>query len=179
MKKYFLLVISALVSLSAMADFEQKGFWYYLNGTGAVVTYAHDAQDQPIAGYYKGDVVIPDTIEYYGTKYAVRTIGKKAFYNCPDMTSLTIPATVTTIEGDKTTFEGTPLTSVFGENVTSIKDSLYSGCIALKKTIVTKQPAPSRFMQCALQARLRHWRTSERSHPRPHRRLSATASSSL
>ena len=38
MKKYFLLVICALVSLSAMAAFEKDGFWYYLNGSGAVVT---------------------------------------------------------------------------------------------------------------------------------------------
>ncbi len=112
MKKYFLLVISALVSLSAMAAFEKDGFWYYINGSGAVVTYAHDAQEEPIAGYYKGDVVIPDSVEYYGTKYAVRTIGIKAFCNCPDMTSLTIPANITLIEGDKTTFEGTPLTSI-------------------------------------------------------------------
>ena len=112
MKKYFLLVISALVSLSAMAAFEKDGFWYYLNGSGAVVTYAHDAQEEPIAGYYKGDVVIPDSVESYGTKYAVRTIGIKAFCNCPDMTSLTIPANITLIEGDKTTFEGTPLTSI-------------------------------------------------------------------
>ncbi len=112
MKKVFLSFICALVSLSAMAAFEKDGFWYYLNGSGAVVTYAHDAQDQPIAGYYKGDVVIPDSVESYGTKYAVRTIGIKAFCNCPDMTSLTIPANITTIEGDKTTFEGTPLTSI-------------------------------------------------------------------
>lgn len=112
MKKILLSFICALVSLSAMAAFEQNGFWFYINGTGAVVTYAHDAMDEPIGGYYKGDVVIPDTIESYGTKYAVTTIGIKAFYNCPDMTSLTIPATVKTIEGDKTTFEGTPLKSI-------------------------------------------------------------------
>ena len=112
MKKFFLSFICALVSLSVMAAFEKDGFWYYLNGSGAVVTYAHDAQEEPIAGYYKGDVVIPDSVEYYGTKYAVRTIGIKAFCNCPDMTSLTIPANITLIEGDKTTFEGTPLTGI-------------------------------------------------------------------
>ncbi|MCR4665069.1 MAG: leucine-rich repeat domain-containing protein, partial [Paludibacteraceae bacterium] len=112
MKKILLSFICALVSLSAMAAFEQNGFWFYINGTGAVVTYAHDAMDEPIWGYYKGDVVIPDTIENHGTKYAVTTIGIKAFYNCPDMTSLTIPATVTLIEGDKTTFEGTPLKNI-------------------------------------------------------------------
>lgn len=117
MKKFFLSFICALVSLSAMAAFEKDGFWYYINGSGAVVTYAHDAQEEPIAGYYKGDVVIPDSVEYYGTKYAVRTIGIKAFCNCPDMTSLTIPATVETIEGDSTTFQGTPITSL------TIKDS--------------------------------------------------------
>lgn len=195
MKKYFLLVISALVSLSAMAAFEKDGFWYYLNGSGAVVTYAHDAQDQPIAGYYKGDVVIPDSVESYGTKYAVQYIGENAFQGCPDMTSLTIPATIKRIEGTKSSFEGTPLTSitinnssvalniyadlsykdgdalmalssslktvyqgrnvrydssdpylprtvlnhftalesvVFGENVNSLQDSLYSDCKALK-----------------------------------------------
>ena len=112
MKKFFLSFICALVSLSAMAAFEKDGFWYYINGSGAVVTYAHDAQDEPIAGYYKGDVVIPDSVESYGTKYAVKTIGIKAFCNCPDMTSLTIPANITLIEGDKTTFEGTPLKNI-------------------------------------------------------------------
>ena len=112
MKKVLLSFICALVSLSAMAAFEKDGFWYYINGSGAVVTYAHDAQEEPIAGYYKGDVVIPDSVEYYGTKYAVKTIGIKAFCNCPDMTSLTIPANITLIEGDKTTFEGTPLTGI-------------------------------------------------------------------
>jgi len=117
MKKIFLSVICAVVSVSAMAEFEKDGFWYYINGSGAVVTYAHDAQQEPIEGYYKGDVVIPDSVESYGTKYAVKTIGIKAFYKCPDMTSLTIPATVETIEGDSTTFQGTPITSL------TIKDS--------------------------------------------------------
>lgn len=113
MKKTLLFAIMAMVAVQARAAFELNGFWYYLNGSNsAAVTYAHDAMDEPIGGYYKGDVVIPDTIESYGTKYAVTTIGIKAFYNCPDMTSLTIPATVKTIEGDKTTFEGTPLTSI-------------------------------------------------------------------
>ncbi len=112
MKKFFLSVICAVVSVSAMAAFEKDGFWYYINGSGAVVTYAHDAQEEPIAGYYKGDVVIPDSVESYGTKYAVKTIGIKAFCNCPDMTSLTIPANITLIEGDKTTFEGTPLKNI-------------------------------------------------------------------
>ena len=112
MRKILLSFICALVSLSAMAAFEKDGFWYYINGSGAVVTYAHDAQEQPIAGYYKGDVVIPDSVESYGTKYAVKTIGIKAFCNCPDMTSLTIPANITLIEGDKTTFEGTPLKNI-------------------------------------------------------------------
>ncbi|MBQ4508350.1 MAG: leucine-rich repeat protein [Paludibacteraceae bacterium] len=195
MKKIMFSFICALVSLSAMAAFEKDGFWYYLNGSGAVVTYAHDAQDQPIAGYYKGDVVIPDSVESYGTKYAVQYIGENAFQGCPDMTSLTIPATIKRIEGTKSSFEGTPLTSitinnssvalniyadlsykdgdalmalssslktvyqgrnvrydssdpylprtvlnhftalesvVFGENVNSLQDSLYSDCKALK-----------------------------------------------
>lgn len=43
---------------------------------------------------YKGAVTIPNTITFQRKKYVVTEINKLAFYNCDELTSLTIPASV-------------------------------------------------------------------------------------
>lgn len=50
-------------------------------------------------GYTKpgGDIVIPDTITYEGSSYAVTQIGYHAFYNCNAIQSIVIPNTVSKI----------------------------------------------------------------------------------
>lgn len=45
---------------------------------------------------YSGNVIIPDSVTYNGTTYAVTSIGDGAFRACSDLTSVTIPNTVTT-----------------------------------------------------------------------------------
>ena len=47
---------------------------------------------------YSGDVVIPESVNYNGTNYTVRGIIQSAFYNCPGLTSITIPTGGTTID---------------------------------------------------------------------------------
>lgn len=50
---------------------------------------------------YSGDVVIPSQVSYNGVNYTVTTIGNMAFGNyCTELTSITIPPTVTCIEED-------------------------------------------------------------------------------
>ncbi|MBR2250459.1 MAG: leucine-rich repeat protein, partial [Prevotella sp.] len=46
---------------------------------------------------YTGHVEIPAEITYAGVKYAVTRIGEGAFYDCDDLTGVTIPTTITSI----------------------------------------------------------------------------------
>ena len=75
---------------------------------------------------YTGNVVIPKSVEYNGVTYNVTIIGSKAFYNCSDLNSVTIPNSVTSIGYEA--FSGcSRLTSVAIPNsVISIgKDAFY------------------------------------------------------
>lgn len=49
---------------------------------------------------YCGDVVIPSTVEHDGKTYAVTTIGRNAFFDCTELTSISIPPTVQNIYTD-------------------------------------------------------------------------------
>lgn len=50
------------------------------------------------ANEYSGEVVIPSTIVYNGETYTVVSIGRYAFQECDQLTSVTIPSTVEIIE---------------------------------------------------------------------------------
>jgi hypothetical protein len=49
---------------------------------------------------YCGDVVIPSTVEHDGKTYTVTTIGRNAFFDCTELTSISIPPTVQNIYTD-------------------------------------------------------------------------------
>ncbi len=59
-------------------------------------------------GGYSGDFKIPSTVEFEGQEYKVVRIEHKCFYQCGNLTSLSIPSTVTYIEDDSNneTFAG-------------------------------------------------------------------------
>lgn len=78
--------------------------------------------------YVGGNVVIPDSVENNGIKYAVKTIEYRAFEGCNGLTSITIPNTVTLIEG-RAFFGCSELTSVeIPSTVTSIGSSAFYNC---------------------------------------------------
>ncbi|MCM1518568.1 MAG: leucine-rich repeat domain-containing protein [Pseudoflavonifractor sp.] len=47
---------------------------------------------------YCGSIVIPEETEHEGQRYSVTSIGKYAFADCSEVTSVTVPSSVTTIE---------------------------------------------------------------------------------
>ena len=78
-----------------------------------------------------GAVVIPNQVEYNGKKYDVTSIGYQAFYNCSNLTSVTISNNVTSI-GESTFYGCSGLTSItIPSSVTYIGESTFTSCSGL------------------------------------------------
>ena len=70
---------------------EINGIHYILIGK------ARAAEVTKSLNYYKGDVTIPETVNYEGFTYQVTQIGENAFQNCYNLSSISIPGSVTKI----------------------------------------------------------------------------------
>ena len=111
--------------------------WYSGMGDTFTVTYKGDSynaykpEDQ-----YKGDIVIPETVEFEGKTYRVTKIDSYAFYSDPELTSVKIPNTITNI--GYCAFAGCDgLTSVtIGSGVTTIEERAFSGCDGLTSVVI-------------------------------------------
>lgn len=76
--------------------FHKDGIYYKDTGHGTVeVTYKDENYNT-----YRGEVVIPESVMTDEWTYIVAGIGEKAFYRCPSLKSVVIPATVDVIHND-------------------------------------------------------------------------------
>ena len=128
-KHFFLLLFAIVVNAGTMFASTQVGkIWYDLDESNktAKVTYQWSTYST-----YSGNIIIPDSIKYWGDKYRVTSIGDHAFADCPNLTSVTIPNSITSI-GDRAFRGCTSLTSVtIPHSVTSIGESAFSNCSGL------------------------------------------------
>lgn len=78
---------------TAAQEFEVDGIWYSVLSEGGAQVIANP--DNSV--YTHSEVILPETVSYEGTEYAVTEIGASAFYQCADMVSVTIPKSITRV----------------------------------------------------------------------------------
>ena len=133
-----LLLLCLLVPATATAietnpyDFHVGDFYYnYIDGGNAV-----EVTSPPTSYYSLTSVTIPEVVTYNGNTYPVTGIGYGAFQFDTELTSITIPNTVTSI-GRLAFFNCYGLTSMtISNSVTFIGDGAFSSCNGLTSLAV-------------------------------------------
>lgn len=83
------------VSLAAAADpILIDGIYYELYDSDRHAKVTHGEEE------YEGTYVIPETVSYNGTDYTVTTIGRRAFYDNNNVTSIRLPETIVKVEDE-------------------------------------------------------------------------------
>ena len=109
-KFLFGLIMVCLVGTESMdASTFINGAYYDLNKTNLTASITYGSYD---FGGYAGDVIIPSYVTYDGNEYTVTAIANRCFYQCDNMTSLVIPATVRKVSGTETFYGCSRLKSV-------------------------------------------------------------------
>lgn len=126
MKRLLLSMMSALLVLSAQAQtsFDVGDFKYtILTGTDVSVA----AVNENISG----NITIPSQVEWNETTYTVKEIKKQGFEYCFNLTSVTIPNTVTTIN-EGAFYYCSGITSInLGSGVETIKTTAFTYCTGI------------------------------------------------
>lgn len=135
LKKRLAFIFCLLNFITASAyDFEVDGICYNITGETTVQVTFRYQEDTGLD--YIGDIVIPSNVDYNGKNYTVNEIRKSAFYNCRQLTSVSIPNTVKSI-GNQAFIFCSSLTDVnIPYGVTSIEKNTFRGCVSLKRITI-------------------------------------------
>jgi hypothetical protein len=126
-----------LGSIAAQAyDFKTGGIYYDITSESektAAVTYY---EFEKATSTYTNEVAIPKTVKNADITYTVTAIGDEAFYNCKELTGVSIPETV--ISFGENAFENCEKLAklTIPKSVATIGKSAFYNCISLTEFIV-------------------------------------------
>lgn len=95
-----ILLFMAVVVHASYYDVEVDGIYYDLDRRDHTAYVTSVSKYDPLEHYYGcyfGTVIIPESITFGGTVYSVTGISAYAFRDCTELTSVTIPNSVTFI----------------------------------------------------------------------------------
>ena len=106
---YFKLLMTLLCSMMSNIAFGHD--FEAVNNDGVTIYYSidHSSTDFAVSVSFKGDsddefsdeysgsIIIPEFVFYNDLLYSVTSIGEGAFYDCSNLTSVTIPNSITSI----------------------------------------------------------------------------------
>ena len=99
-KFLFLLLVFGYAMEAKSDEFTVDGIRYYYDYS---TKEGEVSVTRSISGKYSADnIVIPSTVTYNGKQYTVTSIGDNAFSSCYNLTKVTIPNSVKTIENSAT-----------------------------------------------------------------------------
>lgn len=149
----FLLLCVGAQAASILVPIENGKYFYSID------TEANFAIFSKISGTVQGDITIPSTISYGGKAYPVTGLGGGLFLGCGELTSIKLPASVTSLPddcfaycaklnkieipssvtkfGDRCFLNCTGLASVnIPSSVTSLGESCFNGCSGLTSIVI-------------------------------------------
>lgn len=127
------LTLSALVPAASAYDFEAGGVYYNVSSDGKRATVTYSSLD---GNAYSGDIVIPATVQLGLSTLKVREIGDLAFFNCPDVTSVSLPEGIISI-GTQAFSHCSGLTSIeMPQSMYKIGDYAFDYCTGLESFTV-------------------------------------------
>lgn len=124
-----IILLCLVVSQEAKSATFINGMYYVLNSSKGTASLASATGEYGNFGGYAGDVVIPSSVTYQDMTYTVTSIQDRCFYNCKDLTSLTVPASVTKIAGTHVFYGCTGIKSIVlkdGDSPITIPGCVYS-----------------------------------------------------
>lgn len=128
-KRWILLLTNLSVAVTAFSyNFAVEGIFYNINVGSSTVTVTYDSY---LSGCYSGDIIVPDSVDYNGQRYAVVRIGNEAFRSCTELTSIKLPDELIRI-GESAFRDCSALAKVtLGKGLTEIAGYAFDKCGSL------------------------------------------------
>ena len=107
-------------------DFEKDGIYYNVTSLTDLTVEVTCEEEYASENSYRGDIVIPEQVEWNGKTFTVTGIGASCF-SYAELSSIQLPETLTSIGSGA--FISCPIQSIkIPDNVKSIESYAFSGC---------------------------------------------------